>query len=269
MKALFFFFVMSSPFLFSQQVQVEDYKTLIIPQKFDDSKMNNYHLATLLAKGLKAKRYEVLSGNTETLPQEVRNNPCNSLTANLKDASNMLRNRLDLYFTDCMGKTVFTIRGVSILKEFEEGLQDALQQALLKVPYSAPKFSVAQTLTQGSGPETTQPIEELPKVQKANTETEAVNPTKSSSPNQLFSNGKMALQKINIGNGKFILVAPGSDTPYATFSKSFKENIFHVSLQNGDMTLGYFENESYIIEIPDGSGFKKEIFKAEAQKNVK
>jgi len=49
--------------------------------------------------------------------------------------------------------------------------------------------------------------------------------------------------------------------PFAVFKNSSKKDVFIVKLADGNSTVGYFENGSIVIDIPQSDGrYTKEVF---------
>ncbi|WP_223606743.1 hypothetical protein [Chryseobacterium sp. OSA05B] len=228
--------------------KVSDYKYISVPEKLKDFDKDSYGLETSLAKGLTGKKYTVVQGIKEW-PSDARENPCHVLYANLLDNSNFLKNRVLIEVKDCNEKTVFSSKGSSNIKDFKEGFQDALKQALIAVPVSYPTEKV-QTV----------------KAEPAVTEAISKNDAPSSSPisenkSGKYSNGKWNLQKIQVDNNQFILADSGSSVPFAVFKASSKKDVFRVKLADGTYTIGYVENGNIIIDMPQSNGeFSKEVF---------
>ncbi|KQT25674.1 hypothetical protein ASG22_02880 [Chryseobacterium sp. Leaf405] len=227
--------------------KVSDYKYITLPSKFETFK-EDFGLGELLTKTLRGKNYTVIPADKLQWPSEAQSNPCNVLTANILNDSGLLRNKVLLQFKDCNDKVISSIKGASSIKEFKEGFQDALKQTYVSIsPANPASQPIAQT-----------------KVQKTNVSTQSVtNVSTSISDNSAvrFSNGKMDLQKIQIDNSQFILVNSNSSSPFATFKATAKADVYRVKLQNGETTLGYYENGNIIIEIPQSNGeFAKEVF---------
>ncbi|WP_370898973.1 hypothetical protein [Chryseobacterium gossypii] len=236
-------FTICSLFAFGQKVS--DFKYVFIPEKFQTFK-DSFGLEQVLAKALKGKKYTVLSGNRDQWPAEAIENPCRVLNADVLNDKSLLRNKVILQFKDCNNKMILQSKGTSIIKEYEEGFPDALHQALAVVNVSNPTSDV--------------PVQSAVPV---NTNVASENATSAVSEHAAnkYSNGKATFQKIQIDSEKFILADSNSSVPYATFSATTKKDVFRVKLQNGDSTIGYFENGNIIIEIPQSAGkYSKETF---------
>lgn len=221
--------------------KVSDYKYVSIPVKFQTFK-NSFNLETFLAKALKGKKYVILQGDKLQWPSELMGNSCSIVNADVINDKSMLRNKVILQFKDCNDKVILESKGTSTIKEFEEGFQDALTQALVTVPVSNPVAIVAQNET-------------------TNNNNSVVSSQLVESNGAKYSNGKLDVQKVQIDNNHFILVKPNSSIPFATFKATTKRDVFRVKLENGDLTIGYFENGNIIIEILQANGeYAKETF---------
>ncbi|WP_346984108.1 hypothetical protein [Chryseobacterium sp. POE27] len=223
--------------------KVSDYKYISLPVKFETFK-EDFGLADLLTKILRSKNYTVIPSDKLQWPSEAQANPCNVLMADVVNDSGFLRNKVLLQFKDCNSKVISSAKGASNIKDFKEGYQDALKQTFVSVSPANPVNN--QTVAQTGVQETA--VSAQPS--SAVTDNSAVR----------FSNGKIDLQKVQIDNTQFILVNSGSSSPFATFKTTTKSDVFRVKLQNGESTLGYYENGNIVIEIPQSNGeYIKEV----------
>lgn len=229
--------------------KVSDYKYISLPAKLETFK-EDFGLSDLLTKTLRSKSYTVIPSDKLQWPVDAQSNPCDVLIANIINDSGFLRNKVLVQFKDCNDKVISSIKGASNIKEYKEGYQDALKQTFTSIspanPINQPKIASNN-------------VQDITVSSQVKTE----NTVSSSSDNNAvkFSNGKMDLQRIQIDNGQFILVNSNSSSPFATFKATTKNDVFRVKLQNGDSTLGYFENGNIVIEIPQSNGeYAKEIF---------
>ncbi|NML55724.1 hypothetical protein [Chryseobacterium cheonjiense] len=234
-----------STFVFGQKVS--DYQYVSIPSKFESFKQD-YGLADMLAKTLKSKNYTVIPSDKLQWPAEAQANPCSVLMADVVNDSGLLRNKVLLQFKDCNDKILSSAKGASSIKEFKEGFQDALQQTFISLSPSSPIVHTPTAVT------TTSSVTETKQRDTTSSMTQDNNAIK-------FSNGKVDLMKVQLDNHQFILVNSNSSSPYATFKTTTKADVFRVKLQNGEATLGYYENGNIVIELPKANGeYEKEIF---------
>lgn len=234
---------------FSYAQKVSDYKYIALPEKFSGFKGDQYKMDVLLTKTLKQKQYVVVSGNRSQWSADANSNPCSVLNADVINDSGFLRNKVVLEFKDCNGKVVASQKASTSIKEFEEGYQDALKQALVSVPVSSPKETEIKMAVQEV--QYTEAVNEV-SVQKVESST---------AQSGKYSNGKVSLQKIQIDDSQFILVESNSSVPFATFKSTSKKDTFKVKLKSGESTIGYYENSNIVIEMPKGNDdYTKEVF---------
>ncbi|WP_027380172.1 hypothetical protein [Chryseobacterium daeguense] len=228
--------------------KVSDYKYISIPSKFETFK-EDFGLGDVLTKTLRSKNYTVLPSDKLQWPADAQSNPCNVLMADIINDSGFLRNKVLVEFKDCNNKNVASIKGASNIKDFKEGYQDALKQTFVSISPANPVNQVNNNPVN-----TTNTVSATKEIQITNDSPADNNAIK-------FSNGKVDLNRIQIDNKQFILVGQNSSSPFATFKTTTKDDVFRVKLQNGESTLGYFENGNIVIEIPLGNGeYSKEIF---------
>ena len=246
---------------FSQSVS--DYEYIYVPKKFKAFEENKYNLNTLLKNALGKKNYKIIQDEPQYWTAELKQNPCKVLTAELLNASNMFRNKVNLQFTDCQNRVVVESKATSDYKEFDLGFQDALAMSLRNIPNSQPKNNTILAAVPQEKPivENTieKPVSASPQVANSTVVPSVTEPKKA----EVFSNGTTNLQKIQISKDQFILVSSESSLPFATFKNTTKSDVYRVTLENGTSTLGYSENGNLIIEIPTSDGnYKKEVFTA-------
>ena len=245
------FLQISSVFLVSVLYgqQISDYHYILIPDTFANAKANRYDLDKLLSAQLQAKKFIVINENS---PESK--NLCEYLKAEISDTGNMLTNKVQIEFKDCYNKSLAILDGKSRSKDIEEGMQDALKNAMINIPLSNPVKNAA-ALQKESAPINTQ------KEEKTENIASQISTTNTTEKANVYSNGTLSLNKIFLSNGEFILANPNNSVPYGIFKPSTKKDTYRVQLQDGTTTLGYFEDGEIIVEIPNADGsFKKEIF---------
>lgn len=258
-KPISFFTVLVATLLYAQKVT--DYRTIMIPETFESKRTNKFGLKNLLTSQLQKKNYTVITDNSSLA------DPCDGLRAELIDSGNMFTNKVKVEFKNCQNLTVAVYEGKSQEKDFELGMREALQNALKEVGFSQPQ---KQKIAVDTEPVTIEIIKEEKNNPVKSTPNSAVNTTKKTetkvenktlSPAQVFNNGKVSVNRINISANQFILANPESSVPYAVFTQSSRKDVYHVQLKDGTKTFGYLENGKIIIEItnPDGT-VGKEVF---------
>ena len=227
--------------------KVSDYKYVAIPEKFETFK-EDYGLKNFFTKALSGKKYIILPAIKDNWPADAKSNFCNVVTADVINDKNLFKNKVIVQFKDCNNNMILESKGGSKIKEFEEGLQEALKEAMIKVPVSNPValLPASDNIAKRTSPET------------AVSSTSTINPEASN-----YSNGKLDLQKIQLDPNQFILAKSGSSVPFAVFKTTSKNAVFLVKLSDGSTTIGYFENGNIVIDIPQADGkYAKEVFAA-------
>lgn len=229
---------------------INDYKYVAIPENSGDFKNNEYKLQSLLKSKLSEKNYEVLNPDKSLWPEDVKNNPCNTLQAEILNTSSFFKNKIKVDFKDCNVKVVASLEGSSSIKDYLAGYQDALNSAV-------------KTLENSSG--TLQLAAETPKKVVSPVETPVVDitevkPTKSATLSKEIKVNPTLYKKIIIDGNQFIIIEDNQSTPFATFKQSSKEGIFHVQLRGNVQTIGYMEGGNVVIDIPTSdNNYKKMV----------
>jgi len=122
------------------QNTINNYKYVVVPEKFSFLKQNDQYGLNNLTKSLLAEKgFTVYFDNTE-LPSEVANNKCQALNADVLEKSGMFTTTLTLLLKDCQGNIVFKSKeGKSREKEYRVSYNLALREAFTSldaVPYT-------------------------------------------------------------------------------------------------------------------------------------
>lgn len=129
-KLLFTFiacFVASSIF---SQTNLNDYKYIIVPKKFDFLKKENQYLLNSLNKFLFDKNGFNTLVEGETYPEDFKRNRCLGLRSDVIKGSGLLKSKLTVVLKDCNDQVVFKSKvGESRIKEFSKSYSDALRKA--------------------------------------------------------------------------------------------------------------------------------------------
>jgi hypothetical protein len=134
---LFFLFV---SYAVHAQGTINNYKYVVVPERFDFSRENNqYGLNTLAKSLLEEKGFSVYFDNS-ALPREIAGNRCNALNAEVEQRKALFVTNLTLVLKDCKGNVIFKGKeGKSREKEFAAAYNLALRDAfksLNDVPYA-------------------------------------------------------------------------------------------------------------------------------------
>jgi hypothetical protein len=130
-KRILFILLFVVSYGFSQSIN--NYKSVIIPLKFDFTKSENqYRLATLSKFNLKKAGFEGYYTN-ETIGEEF-NNRCNLLYFDVIKEKSFLTTKLHVVFKDCNDKIIFQSEtGTSKEKDFQLAYTEALNKAFVSV----------------------------------------------------------------------------------------------------------------------------------------
>lgn len=240
-------------FIGLQAQQMNDYKYIIVPEKFSDFEKNQYQLNFLLKQLLNKKNYTVLSDNAETWPDEVKENPCLALKTDVVKESSWRKNILNVIFTKCNGTDSFKYNGTSNIKEFKEGYQDAMKLAMQQVKVSMPKAPATFVNEGVSVPETST-------ISQGNTSDKGI----VESGNE-YKNGNTVVILTELKDGSFVLIEKDSSTIIAQLKPATRKGIYHVTISTGGekySTIGYMDGQTIGIEYLNSSkNFELKEFK--------
>ncbi|WP_343306991.1 hypothetical protein AAHN97_07745 [Chitinophaga niabensis] len=125
---------------YAQQQTINNYKYVLVPEKFSFLReTNQYELNTLAKSLLEEKGFSAYFDNSD-IPKELAGNRCNALTAEVVQKKGLFVTNLTLILKDCQGNIVFKSKeGKSREKEFDVSYTMALRDAytsLKDVPYA-------------------------------------------------------------------------------------------------------------------------------------
>lgn len=153
------------------QTTINNYKYVLIPEKFEFSKESNQYGLNMLAKSfLENKGFSVYFDNQE-MPKELAGDRCNALKAEVVQRKAIFTTNLTLLLKDCQGNIIFKSKeGKSREKDFAAAYEEALKDAfrsLNDLPY-------AYNGTTNTGPRQTVDTTTVPSSQPAATPVVAV-----------------------------------------------------------------------------------------------
>jgi len=125
--AILFTFIGYSTFA---QSNLDDYKYIIVPKKFDAFKNINKHQTSTLMKYLFTNK-GFITVYDDQLPEDLKFNRCLGVTADLQDDSSMFSTKTTINLTDCNNNIVFsTVQGISKEKQYKEAYNEAIREAM-------------------------------------------------------------------------------------------------------------------------------------------
>jgi hypothetical protein len=163
MKRYAFIILLFISFSGYAQNTINNYKYVVIPERFNFSREDNqYGLNTVAKALLEEKGFTVYFDNSE-IPKELAGNRCNALNADVVQKKGLFVTNLTLLLKDCKGNVIFKSKeGKSREKEFAASYNLALRDAftsLNDVPYAydgtvseAPQPAVAPTVAPAPTP---------------------------------------------------------------------------------------------------------------------
>lgn len=133
MKKILFILLMITTSVFAQK-QINNYKYVIVPNKFEFVKKNDQYKTSSLTKFLFNKHGFTALLADEKLPEDIAVNRCLALTGTVKDDSGMLTTKSVIELRDCFNKVVFTSKvGKSKNKDYKKAYHEAIRDAFKSI----------------------------------------------------------------------------------------------------------------------------------------
>ncbi|MCF7569556.1 hypothetical protein L3X37_14500 [Sabulilitoribacter arenilitoris] len=112
------------------QTNLNDYKYIIVPKKFDFLKKEDQYRLNSLTKFLFEKYGFTTLLEGENYPDDFKQNRCLGLKSNVIKDSGMFKTKLTVALKDCNDQVVFTSKvGESRIKEYDKSYNEALRNA--------------------------------------------------------------------------------------------------------------------------------------------
>jgi len=129
MKNLFVILFLVTVFCGYSQGNLNEYKYIIVPKKFDAFKnINQYRTSTLVKFLFKQKGFDAVY--EDALPEDLYNDRCLGLIVSVNDESSMFNTKISLVLKDCSSQEVLsTLTGKSKVKEYEGAYRGAITEA--------------------------------------------------------------------------------------------------------------------------------------------
>ena len=260
---------------------LDQYKYIIIPEKFEFSKEENQYQLNALTKFLFEKYgFETLM-KSEQKPLDLQENYCLGLTAYVKDNSGLFVTKLVVQLEDCRGDIVFESKeGRSRIKEFKDAHHEALRDAFsaikeLNYEYNPSEVSAPTASENEGAPQAVEKAEVAqtqPKTEPVKTSEEIETPTTAPAEvvveNPMVENASAkelnfekdginySLEKSDSG---YSFYQENSEEPFAVLAKSGGENSFiYKSLtrqgvayfdEGGNLIVEYLNAENKSVEL--------------------
>ena len=112
------------------QKTINDYKYVIVPEKYEFSKEKNQYQLNALTKFLLEKYGFSTVMKSEEKPKELQSNNCLALEADVENNSGLFVTKLVLQLKDCYGNVIYaTEEGRSREKDYKNAYHEALRDA--------------------------------------------------------------------------------------------------------------------------------------------
>lgn len=131
MKISIFTFFLFAMFLGNAQTDLNQYKYIIVPKKFDGFRnVNQYQTSTLIKFLFVENGYNTVY--EDALPDDLNRDRCLGAVVGLKDDSSMFTTKISLILKDCQSKVVFeTKEGTSKEKDYKDAYNEAIRDAFV------------------------------------------------------------------------------------------------------------------------------------------
>jgi len=150
------------------QKTINNYKYILVPDRYDFFKMDNQYGLNTLTKFLLQEKGFTAVMSSEQMPAEMAANPCNALKTEVVQKKGLFVTNLTLLLKDCQGNIIFKSKeGKSREKEYQVAYEFALRDAfssLNDVPYKYDSVSLAppQPVTAAQPPLPSTPVAPAP-----------------------------------------------------------------------------------------------------------
>ena len=133
--------VASQTFL-TAQINLDQYKYVSVPNRFDFMKSSDQFQISSLAKFLLTKNKFTVLENLEKYPADLAANQCLLLNLNVEQIKGFLKTKLEVQFLNCKNQVVFKSDiGMSREKDFKTAYHQALRAAFSSVSEANYKFN--------------------------------------------------------------------------------------------------------------------------------
>ena len=112
------------------QTNLNNYKYIVVPNKYDFLKFEDEYQLNSLTKFLFEKSDFIVLAENDKYPSDLASNNCLGLKVDVKSIASLFKTKINIALRDCENNTVYTsIEGVSKEKDFKRGYHEALRNA--------------------------------------------------------------------------------------------------------------------------------------------
>ncbi|MGM8362868.1 hypothetical protein ACSV4D_13225 [Flavobacterium sp. ARAG 55.4] len=243
MKNIFLFLLLLlSGVGFSQSLN--DYKTVVVPLKYEFLKSENqYRMATLSKFNLNKVGFDVYYSN-EVVPDNI--NRCSVLNYDIVKEGGFLVTKLYVTFKDCYGKIVYQSEiGLSREKDFQVAYNDALNKAFNSIYELEYQYNGGTNVVVEEKPEKPEKLQKPEKAEKL----ETAAPSVALDPDELLFAQPLAggnYQLINSKPSVVIKLYKTSDANSFLAQKGSQQGV--LVKKDNQWFFEYFKNDQLISE---------------------
>ncbi|RWX02302.1 hypothetical protein [Flavobacterium cerinum] len=235
-KTLLFFALLFSGIGFAQSLN--DYKYVIVPERFEFLKEANKYNLNSLTKMIFSKPGFETYFSTDKMPDELALDKCKALYADLLNESGILTTGVVLVLKDCDGRVVFkSMKGSSKEKSYQKAYHESLREASASVNLINYKYSGKEIVSSW----TKTPAKNVPAAQQAAT------PITVNNENVLFAQPITNGYQLVDSTPKVILkiFKTSQQDSYTAVSDSKNGVVFK---RGNDWIFEYYQNDKLISE---------------------
>lgn len=243
--------VVISSSLISQSVN--DYKYVIVPEKFDFlNEQDQYQMNSLTTFLFNKYGFEAYLEKASNLPLDYKRNGCNNLRADIVESSGMLRTKLRVKLLDCNDAVIFlSEEGTSKLKDYKKSYHEALRRAFVSIEELNYAYQESGAVVVEEKPTMTEKPEK-PLVDNSQKEENIVESTVSSQERvgneSLSENNVLSVQSYVSTDGAYEALTAGSSIQFFENSQKIGE-VTNVKLgARFQVTTTQFTGKGYLKE---------------------
>lgn len=223
------------------QNTINNYKYVLVPERFDFLKTDDQYGLNMRTKLLLQQVGFTAFMTNETLPAEVADNKCKALKAEVVEKKKFLSTGLTLLLKDCQGTIVYKgEEGKSREKEWQAAYSEALTNAFASLNAAQYKYD-GTTAPQAAQPTATQPTASAPPVPAASAQPATVNEDQNVLYAQANGNG---YQLIDTTPKKVMTLLKTSEQDHFIANDGVSQGI--VFRKNGEWLFEYYKDDKLV-----------------------
>ncbi|MRI02347.1 hypothetical protein GH721_17510 [Kriegella sp. EG-1] len=134
-------FLLGGSNLVMAQANLNKYKYIVVPKKFEEFKKENQYSTNTLVKHLFTKKGYTTVWE-DAMPEDLANNQCKALFANLIEDSSLFSTKTKVVLKDCNKQEIFTTQeGKSKSKDYKDAYTESITNAMKSFDVFSYKYS--------------------------------------------------------------------------------------------------------------------------------